>query len=103
MVQFRHMARKANRQTGGREGISNEDLARTVARGFASIDERFHRMDERFDKMDERFDKMDERFSYKFDGLSNRIDALASERATRGEVAVLTKRVERVERGVGLK
>jgi tetrahydromethanopterin S-methyltransferase subunit G len=97
---------------------SHDSLARTVAKGFEAVDKRFEEVDKKFEAMDEKFEKkfedMDEKFEKKvdyltdtmhqrFDTLSNRIDDITLNRATQDEFHILTQRVDRVERQVGIK
>jgi archaellum component FlaC len=42
--------------------VTNEELARMVAKGFAHVDKRFDEVDNRFEHVDKRFEQVDERF-----------------------------------------
>ncbi len=89
---------------------SHDSLARTVAKGFESVDKRFEDVNRRFEGVDKRFESIDkkienmeDKMNQQFHGLGNRIDDLALNRATRDEFYILSQRVERVERQVGIK
>jgi hypothetical protein len=39
--------------------VTNEELARMIAKGFEGVDERFNGVDRRFDKVEERLDRIE--------------------------------------------
>lgn len=64
-----------------REGFKRADnnlekLAMSVAKGFASVDERFDKVDERFERVDKRFDKVDATMEHNRLELSSRLTSV---------------------------
>ncbi len=70
--------------------ITIDDLARMVARGFSSMEERFdtkidtleQKMNDKFDQVDKRFDEVDKRFDRLEDKYGRRLDTLESRTIT---------------------
>jgi hypothetical protein len=94
-------------------GITLDDLAGMVARGFAQVDIRFKEFDSRFvaleEKMDVRFEKverkieeLEQRMNSGFTSLQNQLDSARLAYTPRREHLHLVDRVKRVERKVGI-
>ncbi len=92
-----------------KKDVSNEDLARMVAGGFDRMEKRFETMENRFEDVENhletmgtKIDDVESRLGSKINGLHNRIDDLALNRATRDEVHILSTRMTRVEKKIGI-
>lgn len=82
---------------------SIDELAHATAQGFTDVYKRFDRVDERFDKMEKEMNSLQDEMRNRFNGVNERIDDHAFNRATKDEVYLLKRRVDRIETKVGLK
>lgn len=88
--------------------VTNDELARMIAEGFASVDGRFETVDRHFEALDERFDKTDKRLA----GMENRLADVDErlrvvetklDRALYSEFVHFEMRLKRVEQKVGIR
>ncbi|MEK7614428.1 MAG: hypothetical protein AAB428_02055 [Patescibacteria group bacterium] len=93
-----------------KKGVSNEDLARMVAKGFESMDNNFSGLENKMTGLEDRMtgleDKVDgfeRRVTQKIGNLERRIDDVVMNRATKDEVYALSLRVDNLEIKTGLK
>ncbi|MEX0672463.1 MAG: hypothetical protein WDZ82_02060 [Candidatus Paceibacterota bacterium] len=86
MVQRKQSQKKTSRK---KTDMTVSELAKVVSKGFNALEERI--------------DETEVRLSQQINGINNRLDDLALNRATRDELQTVNKRVDRVEKKVGLK
>ncbi len=76
-----------------------EEFAIMVAKGFEDV---IDRIDQLRQETNERFDKVYENMNYRFDGDARRMDDLSVTRVKYDDYHKLEKRVDRVEKKVGI-
>jgi len=69
-----------------KKGVTIDDLALMVGKGFQSVDKRFDGIDKQFEGVDKRFDEIDKRL----DRMDKRFDRI--------EKLILTDHKERIEK-----
>ncbi|MEX0930609.1 MAG: hypothetical protein WDZ79_02930 [Candidatus Paceibacterota bacterium] len=79
------------------------DLAKIISKGFSNMEEQFESLENCMGRLEERQDETEVRLSQQINGVNNRLDDLALNRATRDELYTANKRLDRVEKKVGLK
>lgn len=85
--------------------VSNNELARMIAEGFASVDKRFEHVDKRFDQVDKRFEKVETRL----DAVESQNESMRLEMVTQKDVRdivqesteLITKDLNKIEKNMG--
>ncbi len=90
--------------TNKENGITLDDLANMVAKGFESVDKRFESMEERFESMEGKLGSMEKRMATKEDlaRLEHRVEEIHDivTVLAEGEIPDLQRRVRILERVV---
>ena len=85
--------------------VTNEELARMIAKGFDGVDKRFDGVDKRLGGMDQRFDRIDKRLDH-LDARMGRMEAdlneIRSNLVYRHEFEDLMARVKYLEIKMGI-
>ena len=78
------------------KGITLDDLAHMMAKGFDSVDQRFDSIDQRFESVDERFDSVDQRFESLEQRMATKEGLEAVRQELKRDIGRVDSRVEEV-------
>jgi len=89
---------------------SIEELAGMTARRFDSLesrlDSRIDNLESRFDgleaRLDKRIDDLEAKMEYRFSGVQNQLDNIYIDKVPRREISLLSVRVKKVEKKLGI-